>query len=582
MMPETRTEARRARLRRGKGNRPYVADWLLGVLTCVWVVAGCGSSIKPLVVQQALDDAQSAFVAAGNVDAAELARQDYRQAERLLAEAVRQQQDGNQRESYYLALRTRHQSDVARAKAEEQKVRQRVDLALQGFLEARLEEASLRVETADTERQIAITYRQRAEQDARAARAEAEAANENAQATSTDSAIAIAKSRSEAEIDKAEFMLSLATETEAAVYDLQGHTETTHLVQEAKRLHGEGDYRAARLKAMDAYRVGDETRLTAMTKRDAARRQQAQSRINGATNAASEIGKAALLIEMARKAGAPLHAKQALDEAAAAHQRATRMMETEAFSDASQAAIQAQASAEQARVTATARAEQIKLQRKKEERIAQVKDTILRVQRGKDGMDDFTRSVSARQLESVDGLVRLADKLISEDKVDLALVNAERAEALIQEAIQYVKDGQAAESDVLNQAKGIENVQAFATGRGVVLRVTGDAFPVSRSDLSKEYLPVVTKIVQVVRPYAARYGIAVEGHTDRSGNADTNLRLSKARAATLARHLTEALATPSAQVSSEGYGDTQTIPDIPPTNAKNRRIEVILLTRERP
>jgi flagellar motor protein MotB len=284
---------------------------------------------------------------------------------------------------------------------------------------------------------------------------------------------------------------------------------------------------------------------------------------------------------MAREAGGPSYAKAQFQQADSLLQQAVSLQEKETFDEATRIALQAQTVAKDARTTATAKGEQIRTQRRKEEKVAQVKDTILRTQRARDSLDEFSRRASSKQLESVEGLLRLADLLLQEDKADLALVNAERAEALVQEAAQHAKDAQATEMDVLDKAKNIENVQTLATNRGAVLRITGDLFPVGRSDLNKEFRPLITRLAQILRPHVGKYRVAVEGHTDRSGNSDTNLLLSKGRAATIARYLMEDLG-PSAQVVSEGYGDTQPIPDLAPSNAKNRRVEILLLTRFRP
>jgi flagellar motor protein MotB len=515
-------------------------------------------------------------------NATELARQPYRQAERLLNEAVRQQQDGNSWQSYYLALRAQAQGDVARSTALAAQAERRLNLARQGYIEVQLEHASLRVETAETLLTVANARRALSEADAQKARTEASRSEENASTTLRESAAAIERNRAETEMDKARLLLKLADEVEAATYAKEGLNEATHLLDEANRLLSEGDARTARLKAMDAVRIADEARITATTRRDVDRQRREQERYTKGNAASAEIGKATLLVESARRLGAAQHAKTTFDQAVNALNAATSAFAKEAFDDATRSATQAQSAAEDARTTTSAKLEQIKAQRKKEERDALVKDILLRVQRNKDSLDDFARQVSAKQLESVDGLVRLAEKLMQEDKADLALVNAERADALVQQAVQYAKDVKTAEADVAENLKGIANVQVLTTTRGVLVRVTGDLFAAGRSDLGKEYAPTISKIAQAYRPYVTKYRVVVEGHTDRSGNAQTNLRLSKERAASVARLLTESLGAASAQVSSDGFGDTKPIPDVTPSNPKNRRVDIFLLTRERP
>lgn len=553
--------------------------WLLG--GCFAVALGCGSSVAPGLLQQALDNAQATLRAASDENAPELARQPYRQAERLLHEAVRQQQEGNSWQSYYLALRAQAQGEVAQAVAQAAQAEQRLHLAREGYIEVQLELASLRVETAETLKAIADARRAQSEAQAQRAQQEASQARQHAAATHAESQAAIERHRAETEIEKGQLFLKLAEEAEAATYAREGLNAATHLLSEAQRFLREGDAKTARLKAMDAVRAADEARLTALPRREQERQRREQTRYSQGVAAATEIGKATSLVEAARSLGAAQHAKASFDQAVNALNAAKDAFSKEAFDEATRAATQAQSFAENARNTTANRLEQIKAQRRKEERDALVRDALLRVQRNKETLDEFARQVSTKQLESVDALVRLAEKLLQEDKADLALVNAERADALVQQAAQYAREAKAAEAEVLAGLQGLPNVQAMTTPRGVLLRIAGDLFPVGRGDLSKEHLSTITKIAQALRPYASKYAVVVEGHTDRSGNPDTNLRLSKARAASVARALLSAFEGISAQVSSEGFGDTKPLPDVTPSNPKNRRVDIFLLTRER-
>ena len=69
----------------------------------------------------------------------------------------------------------------------------------------------------------------------------------------------------------------------------------------------------------------------------------------------------------------------------------------------------------------------------------------------------------------------------------------------------------------------------------------------------------------------------IEGHTDSSGNADSNLKLSKERAAAVKKYLIEH-GEKEDHITSEGYGSAK---PIAPNNtkegkAKNRRVEVVV------
>jgi outer membrane protein OmpA-like peptidoglycan-associated protein len=73
--------------------------------------------------------------------------------------------------------------------------------------------------------------------------------------------------------------------------------------------------------------------------------------------------------------------------------------------------------------------------------------------------------------------------------------------------------------------------------------------------------------------------ILVAGYTDNAGNAESNLRLSSARAAALRDWLIDASGIPSTQFAIQGYGDTRPIAnnDTAEGRARNRRVEITLV-----
>ncbi|WP_027194899.1 OmpA family protein [Paraburkholderia sprentiae] len=73
--------------------------------------------------------------------------------------------------------------------------------------------------------------------------------------------------------------------------------------------------------------------------------------------------------------------------------------------------------------------------------------------------------------------------------------------------------------------------------------------------------------------------ILVAGHTDNVGNADSNLKLSVARAGAVRDWLTDASGIASTQFAIQGYGDTRPIAsnDTQDGRAKNRRVEITLV-----
>lgn len=70
----------------------------------------------------------------------------------------------------------------------------------------------------------------------------------------------------------------------------------------------------------------------------------------------------------------------------------------------------------------------------------------------------------------------------------------------------------------------------------------------------------------------------IEGHTDRRGKSDYNLRLSQQRAEAVRAHLAK-LGVPNTRLAAEGRGDTDPANPGDPLAAENRRVRIVTLSR---
>ena len=105
----------------------------------------------------------------------------------------------------------------------------------------------------------------------------------------------------------------------------------------------------------------------------------------------------------------------------------------------------------------------------------------------------------------------------------------------------------------------------FATGKA-------DILPVSE--------PVLSRVVEILQTHPELARVAVDGHTDGKGAAKKNLELSRARALSVERWLTEH-GVDARRLEARGFGAKQPIADnaTEEGRAKNRRVEFVILRR---
>jgi len=125
----------------------------------------------------------------------------------------------------------------------------------------------------------------------------------------------------------------------------------------------------------------------------------------------------------------------------------------------------------------------------------------------------------------------------------------------------------AADSAAATLTKKLKSVQ---NEKGPIVFVKGKA------DLDAKKCERTLKSIDGLIKNAPGFKVTIEGHTDNTGKADANLKLSQARAEAVVKWLTEHLQTPADRMEAKGYGDSKPIADnkTEKGRAKNRRVEI--------
>lgn len=120
-------------------------------------------------------------------------------------------------------------------------------------------------------------------------------------------------------------------------------------------------------------------------------------------------------------------------------------------------------------------------------------------------------------------------------------------------------------------------VSVTRVGDSIVLNMPGNiTFATNSSNISADFYPVLDSVALVINEFEKTY-VDVVGHTDSTGAADYNQRLSEARASSVARYL-ESQKVLSQRVVVQGMGQNSPIAsnDTAEGRAQNRRVEIRL------
>lgn len=103
--------------------------------------------------------------------------------------------------------------------------------------------------------------------------------------------------------------------------------------------------------------------------------------------------------------------------------------------------------------------------------------------------------------------------------------------------------------------------------------LTGIQFETGKSVIKRVSYPILDNVVSVMKQHP-EYKLEIKGHTDNTGNADSNMRLSDARAKAARQYLIDK-GIDASRMTAQGFGITQPIADnnTRAGRAKNRRVE---------
>ena len=136
------------------------------------------------------------------------------------------------------------------------------------------------------------------------------------------------------------------------------------------------------------------------------------------------------------------------------------------------------------------------------------------------------------------------------------------------------------------QRAAVDKVQSLFTAaeanvyqqrRNVLISAHGFRFPPGGSEIGTDNFALMNRIIQAVNTFPESH-IEISGHTDSTGSAAVNMKLSRARADNVARFLVEVGDIPASRIIATGYGEERPVAsnETAAGRAANRRVEVLI------
>ena len=116
-------------------------------------------------------------------------------------------------------------------------------------------------------------------------------------------------------------------------------------------------------------------------------------------------------------------------------------------------------------------------------------------------------------------------------------------------------------------------------GNRLIIRLVGLNFASNSAKLGTTDAALLAKVQSAIEVFP-QSALAIEGHTDATGEAGRNMALSEERAQAVKAHMTDVMRIPAFRISATGFGDTRPIASnkTGEGRARNRRIDLIIDT----
>ena len=172
---------------------------------------------------------------------------------------------------------------------------------------------------------------------------------------------------------------------------------------------------------------------------------------------------------------------------------------------------------------------------------------------------DSVKDAAAREA------LRAAEAKAREDSLSKLLAE-ERAKA------------EARQNEARNKLNDLQSklIQVTEDARGIILSMSDILFDVDKATLKPDLKTSLAKVAGILSVYQ-ELNVSVEGHTDNTGSAEHNLKLSEQRAKNVLDFLVSQ-GIEAARLSSKGYGMTVPVADNATKEGrqKNRRVDLVI------
>ena len=519
-----------------------IYKWLLliGCFTCL----GCTSiEIDSVLLETQLQNGQKTISRAAELEAEQLATDEYGRAVKLLKFAKQAQERGKIAQSMELAYQAELAAQIALYKAKQQLARSQLITIREKMYQEVITEKGYEIEMEKIRNELKSIENVQALKEIRDEQQRAGLLTTDLMETKD----ALRRAEVNIPISGAQIIVTIAKQTYPEIVETAEYERVQSIVASATS-HLE------RKEFDDADKVASDALTQANKLYELAVQNQKDLR-TAETYALITIERAQVKLQRAESLNADTHDTKQFQQSLKQLENAKKALQENRYGEAKQAAENAEQIVDKVIATQNAvEAAKARITEREQTNVPQLAPEL------------YELATSA---------LATAEAALEKKEYAAATEAAQQSQDYLQSAIEKATQQNTEQTNLVEAVKQIPKAVVIERENGVLIRISGDLFAITSTSLKQNYFPTFMKLASILLQDKFKdYIVRIEGHSDSLGDAKANQSLTEKRASSIKMFLISKGKVPAKQLTSVGLGESQPVDK--DSQEKNRRIDIII------
>ncbi len=543
--------------------------WFL-LLSCL-ISYGCSPlEIDIVILETQLQHGQKAIDNATALGAAQLAIQEYSDANKLLKFAKQAKERGDMAQSMEFANQAELSAQIALYKTKQHQARTQLNNIREQMYQEQITQKDYEIEMVKIRNEMK-SYENT--QVSKEIESEKQRVNSlTADLTETNNALRHAEIS--LPIFGANIYLTIAKNTYPEIEGTAYYERIQSIIDKATTQLNQKEFKEAEKTSKDAETQAKNLYELAI--------QLQKTRNNAEIAALITIERAQLKVKRAESLNAATHDPEQYQQAQNQLESAKKELQENLFEKAKQSATAVEQIADKVITTSEIAEFRKRAQQELAVKIKRANESVASVKAAITEQTETKVPQFAPQLfELATSALKTAEAALAKKDYTDAINAAQQSNDYLKRAIKKTELHTSEQTSLIEVTNQIPKAVVIDREEGVLIRISGNLFATTSTRLKDEYFPTFTKLAEILLQDEYKgYIVRIEGHSDTLGEASANKALSERRANSVKTYLIDKGNVAAERLNAVGLGESQTIDNN--AQEKNRRIDILLEKAPKP